>query len=302
MKNISSDTSIYKRILDSRKYYFHDTAFDTSMLKRINKVLLISSNYDAFMLKEDGRIDGQIFNEYVSLNLRHPPYFVKATTAKQAFKVLEEEQVDLVISMLSISDMSAVELAKEIKNRYSDKPLVILTQMSREVNMLLETEDLSAVDYVFSWLGDTNLLLAIIKLIEDKMNVEHDVKEVGVQTILLVEDSIRFYSIYLPEIYRIIFKQAQSFTEEAVNQHRKMLRMRGRPKILLATNYEEAIAIYKEYSMKRTILAAALFMFFPSILPRMPVIMSIGRNAAIVVAVAAITGQNTSSAPSIVAL
>ena len=249
MKNISSETSIYRRILDSRKYYFHDTAFDTLMLKRINKVLLISSNYDAFMLEEDGRIDEQIFNEYVSLNLRHPPYFVKATTAKQAFKILEEEQIDLVISMLSISDMSAVELAKEIKNKYTDKPLVILTQMSREVNMLLETEDLSAVDYVFSWLGDTNLLLAIIKLIEDKMNVDHDVKEVGVQTILLVEDSIRFYSIYLPEIYRIIFKQAQSFTEEAVNQHRKMLRMRGRPKILLATNYEEAIAIYKEYSM-----------------------------------------------------
>jgi len=249
MKTKSSDTSIYKRILESRKYYFHDTAFDTLMLKRIDKVLLISSNYDAFMLEEDGRIDEQIFNEYVSLNLRHPPYFVKATTAQHAFRVLKEEKIDLVISMLSISDMSAVDLAKEIKEEYPEKPLVVLTQMSREVNMLLETEDFSAVDYIFSWLGDTNLLVAIIKLIEDKMNVEHDVKEVGVQAILLVEDSIRFYSIYLPEIYRIIFKQSQTFVDEAVNQHQKMLRMRGRPKILLATNYEEAISIYKEYSM-----------------------------------------------------
>ncbi len=249
MKNNSSKTSIYKRILESRKYYFHDTAFDTLMLKRINTVLLISSNYDAFMLEEDGRIDEQIFNEYVSLNLRHPPYFIKASTAQEAFKILEEENIDLVISMLSISDMSTVDLAKEIKNKYAHKPLVVLTQMSREVSLMLETEDFSSVDYVFSWLGDTNLLVAIIKLIEDKMNVDHDVKEVGVQTILLVEDSIRFYSIYLPEIYQVIFKQSQTFIDEAVNQHQKMLRMRGRPKILLATNYEEAVSLYKEYSM-----------------------------------------------------
>ena len=248
MEDNRSNSSVYKRILDSRKYYFHDTAFDTLMQNRISKVLLISSNYDAFMLEEDGRIDEQIFNEYVALNLRHPPYFVKATTAQHAFKVLEEEDIDLVISMLSISDMSAVDLGKEIKEKHPDKPLVMLTQMSREVSMLLETEDFSSVDYVFSWLGDTSLLLAIIKLIEDKMNVEHDVKEVGVQTILLVEDSIRFYSIYLPEIYRIIFKQTQTFVDEAVNQHQKMLRMRGRPKILLATNYDEAMAVYNSYS------------------------------------------------------
>ena len=249
MKKNRSNNSIYRRILDSRKYYFHDTAFDTLMQKRISKVLLISSSYDAFMLEEDGRIEEQIFNEYVSLNLRHPPYFVKASTAQHAFKLLEEGDIDLVISMLSISDKSSIDLANEIKAKYPDKPLVMLTQMSREVSMKLETEDFSAVDYVFSWLGDTNILLAIIKLIEDKMNVEHDVKEVGVQTILLVEDSIRFYSIYLPEIYRIIFKQTQTFINEAVNQHQKTLRMRGRPKILLATNYEEAISIYKEYSM-----------------------------------------------------
>ena len=243
-----TNSTVYQRILDSRKYYFHDTAFDTLMQNRISKVLLISSNYDAFMLEEDGRIDEQIFNEYVALNLRHPPYFVKATTAQHAFKILQEEEIDLVISMLSISDMSAVDLAKEIKEKYPEKPLVMLTQMSREVSLLLETEDFSSVDYVFSWLGDTSLLLAIIKLIEDKMNVQHDVKEVGVQTILLVEDSIRFYSIYLPEIYRIIFKQTQTFVDEAVNQHQKMLRMRGRPKILLATNYEEAMEAYNSYS------------------------------------------------------
>ncbi len=249
MKHYKAQDSIYRRILDSRKYYFHDTAFDTLMQNRILKVLLISSNYDAFMLEEDGRIDEQIFNEYVSLNLKHPPIFVKVNSAKDAFKVLAEEQIDLIISMLSIGDMPAIDLVKEMKAIYPNKPVVVLTQMSREVNFLLETEALSVADYVFSWLGNTNLLLAIIKLIEDKMNVEHDVKEVGVQTILLVEDSIRFYSIYLPEIYRILFKQALTFVDEAMNQHQKMLRMRGRPKILLATNYEEALSLYKQYSM-----------------------------------------------------
>ncbi len=246
---MNKNHSIYKRISDSKKYYFQDTAFDTLMQKRIDKVLIISSHYDAFMLEEDGRIEEQIFNEYIALNLRHPPVFVQATSAQKALEILETEEIDLVISMLNISHTDTLDLSKKIKEMYPEKPLVLLTQMSREVSMRLESEDFSFVDYVFAWLGDANLLLAIIKLIEDKMNVEHDVKEVGVQTILLVEDSIRFYSIYLTEIYRIIFKQAQLFVDEGLNQHQKMLRMRGRPKILLATNYNEAIEIYNKYNL-----------------------------------------------------
>ena len=232
----------------SQSYLFEDTRFTDLMRHRIYHVLLISSVYDAFILEEDGRIDEQIFNEYTSLNLRYPPEFIKATSEEQAFEKLEETNIDLVITMLSADEKDTFELSAEIKRRYPDIPIVVLTPFSREVSLKVEfSENYDAIDYIFSWLGNADILLAIIKLIEDKMNVEHDVKEVGVQAILLVEDSVRFYSSYLPIIYKIIFKQSKAFMSEGLNEHQKMLRMRGRPKILLATNYEEAIEIYNRY-------------------------------------------------------
>lgn len=230
-----------------RNYYFTETPFKSLMRKRIHKVLLVCSSYDAFMLEEDGRIDEQIFNEYVSLNLRYPPQFIQATSARKAFSILEEGDIELVISMLSIRGMDTFDLAKEIKVRHKDVPIVVLTPFSREVSLRLAKEDTSAIDHVFCWLGHTDLLLAIIKLIEDKMNAEYDVNHVGVQSILLVEDSIRFYSSYLPNMYKIIFNQSKKFMQEGLNEHEKTQRMRGRPKILLATNYEEAQEIYKKY-------------------------------------------------------
>jgi CheY-like chemotaxis protein len=221
--------------------------FDLLMPRRIRQVLLICSSYDAFMLEEDGRIDEQIFNEYVSLNLRYPPIFILAHSARQAFKILEEEKIDLIIEMLNIQDINTFELAKQIKAKYPEKAIVTLTHFSREVSVKLEREDLSAIDYVFCWLGTADLLLAIIKLIEDKMNTQHDVEVVGVQIILLVEDSIRFISSYLPNLYKIILKQSREFSEEALNEHQRMLRMRGRPKVLLATTLDEAVNLYKKY-------------------------------------------------------
>ena len=234
-------------INDVAKHFVTNTSFELLMQKRINKVLLICSNYDAFMLEEDGRIDEQIFNEYVSLNLRHPPYIIQATNITEAFRLLEEESFELIITMLNIGKGSAFSLAKQIKSIYEHIPIVVLTHFSKEVSLQLEKEDLSAIDYVFSWLGNSEILLAIIKLIEDDMNAQHDVNSVGVQTILLVEDSIRFYSAYLPNIYKIIFSQSEKFMTEGVNAHQQMIKMRGRPKILLATNYEEAVDIYKKY-------------------------------------------------------
>jgi CheY-like chemotaxis protein len=226
---------------------FGVTPFDLLMPKRIRQVLLICSSYDAFMLEEDGRIDEQIFNEYVSLNLRYPPIFIMAHSARKAFSILEKEKIDLIIEMLNIEDMDTFELAKQIKTRYPETPIVTLTHFSREVSVRLEREDLSAIDYVFSWLGTADLLLAIIKLIEDKMNAQHDVEVVGVQTILLVEDSIRYISSYLPNLYKIILKQSREFSEEALNEHQRMLRMRGRPKVLLATTLDEAVSLYQKY-------------------------------------------------------
>jgi hypothetical protein len=190
MMSLKNDISAFGR------YEFHQTSFNLLMQNRIHKILLICSNYDAFMLEEDGRIDEQIFNEYVSLNLRYPPVFITATNDLEAFAVLKEEKVDLVIPMFSIGgDSDIFKLAGEIKSHYPSIPIVVLTYFSREVSLKLANEDLSSIDYVFCWLGNADLLLAIIKLIEDKMNVEHDVEQVGVQTILLVENSIATFQV-----------------------------------------------------------------------------------------------------------
>jgi CheY-like chemotaxis protein len=229
------------------KFFFNEADFALVMQKRIQRVLLICSSYDAYMLEEDGRIDEQIFNEYVSLNLRRPPSFVHTDSVSKAFDILACEPIDLVIGMLSIPNIDTFELASQIKSRYAHIPIVILTHFSREVSLKLKNEDLRSVDHVFCWLGNADLLVAIIKLLEDQMNAENDVEKVGVQTILLVEDSIRFTSTYLPDLYKIIFRQSQEFLKEALNEHQRRLRMRGRPKVLLAKTYAEAVALYHKY-------------------------------------------------------
>lgn len=236
-----------KKDFTATDFFFNETSFSKLIKKRIYNVLLVTSVYDAFVLEEDGRIEEQIFNEYMNLNLRYPPRIIKATSQKEALKLLKEESIDLVISMLAFNTKGTFKLAKDVKDDYPKIPFVALSPFSRETRLNIERLDLSYIDYVFSWLGNKDLLMAIIKLIEDKMNVEHDVKEVGVQVIILVEDNVRFYSSYLPNIYKILFKQSQAFVTEGLNEHQKMLRARGRPKILLATNYEEGVRLYKKY-------------------------------------------------------
>jgi CheY-like chemotaxis protein len=199
------------------------------------------------MLEEDGRIDEQIFNEYASLNLRYPPTFVQTDNAEDAFRILREGNVDLVISMLSLKGTDVFGLANRIKSKYGHIPIVVLTYFSREVSLMLEGEDLSAIDYVFCWLGDASLILAIIKLIEDNMNADHDIENIGVQSIILVENSIRYISSYLPDIYKIVLMQSLDFQREALNEHQRMLKMRGRPKILLANNFNDALKLYKKF-------------------------------------------------------
>ncbi|WP_282038988.1 PEP/pyruvate-binding domain-containing protein [Saccharicrinis aurantiacus] len=227
--------------------FFAETAFSNLMQNRIQTVLLICSSYDAFLLEEDGRIEEQIFNEYVSLNLRYPPKFIRVSSSEEALKHLETHSIDLIISMLSIGGMDPFILTQTIKSRYEDIPIVVLTPFSREVTLTLSREDTSAIDYIFCWLGNADILLAIIKLIEDEMNADHDVNQIGVQCIILVEDSVRFYSSYLPTIYKIVFNQSKKFMTEGLNEHQKMLRMRGRPKILMARDYEEAVNLYEKY-------------------------------------------------------
>lgn len=233
--------------LSLKKLYFKDTTFANLMRHRIYNVLLYASKYDVFVLEEDGRIDEQIFNEYTSLNLRYAPRFTLVSSEEEANALLKERSFELIISMPSGDSINPFEWAKEVKKQFQHIPIVVLTPFSRSVSSRIANEDLSAIDYVFSWLGNAEILLAIIKLIEDKMNVEEDVQSVGVQVILFVEDSIRFYSSIVPQLYKFVFKQSHSFMTEALNEHEQMLRMRGRPKILLARNYEEATAIYQKF-------------------------------------------------------
>lgn len=230
-----------------RQLYFKDTQFANLMTKRIFNVLLVANPYDAFMLEDDGRIDEKIFNEYMNLSLRYPPRFTQVSTAEETWEQLRNTMFDLVICMPGSDNSDTFDIARDIKKEYPHLPLVVLTPFSHGIKERMEHEDLSIFEYVFCWLGNTDLLVSIIKLIEDKMNLEHDIKEVGVQMIMLVEDSIRFYSSVLPNLYKFVLRQSQEFATEALNEHQRTLRMRGRPKIVLARSYEEATELYNKY-------------------------------------------------------
>ena len=229
------------------KFYLKDVSFKNLMTHRIFNVLIIANPYDAFMLEDDGRVDEKIFNEYTELGLRYPPTFTQVSTMVEASEVLSTTSIDLVICMPGNADNDAFTVARAVKLEFPDIPCVVLTPFSHGITRRMVNEDLSIFEYVFCWLGNTNLILSIIKLIEDKMNLEHDIDEAGVQMILLVEDSIRFYSSILPNLYSYILAQSQRFATEALNPHSATLRMRGRPKVVLARTYEEAMGYYLHY-------------------------------------------------------
>lgn len=227
--------------------FLKDTAFHDLMRQHITNVLLIASTYDAFMMEEDGRVEEQIFFEYMSLNLSSPPRVTRVPNYDEAFAAIRMKKFDLIIAMPGVDVSETFVKAKDFKRLHPDVPFVVLTPFSREVSRRLQNEDFSAVDYVFSWLGNVDLLVAIIKLIEDKMNADNDISQVGIQMILLVEDSVRFYSSILPTLYNFILRQSQRFSTEALNAHETMMRMRGRPKVMLARNYDEAVSLYDKY-------------------------------------------------------
>ncbi len=231
-----------------QKFYLKDVTFVNLMMRRIYNVLIVANPYDAFMLEDDGRVEEKIYNEYVELGLRYPPTFTQVSTTEEARQVLRTMHIDLVICMPGNADNDAFSVAHDIKAEFPHMHCIVLTPFSHGITKRMENEDLSIFDYVFCWLGNTNLILSIIKLIEDKMNLEHDINEGGVQMILLVEDSIRFYSSILPNLYNYILAQSKRFATEALNRHSATLRMRGRPKVVLARNYEEAMALYERYS------------------------------------------------------
>ena len=228
-------------------FYLKDVSFVNLMTRRIFNVLIVANPYDAFMLEDDGRVDEKVFDEYTELGMRYPPSFTQVSTTEEARRVLDTTNIDLVICMPGNADNDAFTVAREVKAIKPSVPCVVLTPFSHGITRRMQDEDMSIFDYIFCWLGNTNLILSIIKLIEDRMNIEHDIAEAGVQMILLVEDNIRFYSSMLPNLYNYILAQSKRFSTEALNPHAAAQRKRGRPKVVLATSYEEAMQIYEKY-------------------------------------------------------
>lgn len=230
----------------SSELILRDVSFLNLMQKRIFNVLIIANPYDAFMLEDDGRVDEKIFTEYMQLGLRYPPSFTQVCTIEEASSALDSTQFDLVICMPGNRDNDAFDVAHAVKQKFPDIPCVVLTPFSHGISRRMQDLDLSIFDYVFCWLGNTELILSIIKLIEDRMNIDNDT-EAGVKCILFVEDSIRFMSSILPHLYKYLLTQSLNFATEALNSQAEMLRMRGRPKVVVARNYEEAWQLYERY-------------------------------------------------------
>ncbi len=222
--------------------------YDSLMGFRVRRILMICSNYDAFILEEDGQIETQIYREYIDLNLSTPPTFVWVQTSAEAREVLQTTVgIDMVICMYNTSDNDVFTLAADLKKERRSLPFVLLTHFSKEVYRRIANMDTSAIDYMFSWHGNADLIVAIIKLFEDLKNADNDILRVGVQSILLVEDSVRYYSTYLPELYRMILRQSAEFLKETLNEQQRKHMKRSRPKILLATNLDDAMSMYEKY-------------------------------------------------------
>ncbi len=232
----------------------HDEAkgridYRSLMSHRIRKILLICNNYDRYTLEEDGHIQSQITHEYAELNLSNPPSITRAESTREALDLLDgEHDFDLILTMYNVGEIDVFSFSKIVRERYPSIALVLLTSFSKEIYRRIEEQDTSSFDRIFCWNNSTDLIIAIIKLLEDGMNADHDIVEAGVQAILLVEDSIRYYSTYLPAIYKLLLQQNGESIKEALNEQQRIMRKRARPKILMATNYNDAVAIYRKYS------------------------------------------------------
>ncbi len=218
------------------------------MKYRIHKILLVCCSYDGYILEEDGRIESQINREYLDLNMSNPPSFTHVSSTAEALERLAAaDDFDFILTMYNVGEPDVFSFARIVKERHPNIPVALLTSFSKDIYRRIEEQDRSGLDYLFSWHGNPELIIAIIKLIEDKMNAAEDIAVGGVQAILLVEDSIRFYSTYLPELYKLLLLQNTEFLKDAFNEQQQVLRKRARPKILLATSYDEAAELYDRY-------------------------------------------------------
>ena len=219
------------------------------MTRKIRSILLICNNYDSFSLEEDGHIEGQISQDYAELNLSNPPSIDRVESTMEALELLKHQgdNYDLIITMFNVGKLDVFEFSRLAKVIAPHTPIVLLSSYSKVIYNYIAKQDKTNIDYVFSWNNSTDLIIAIIKLLEDKMNAEHDVLEMGVRTIMLVEDSVHYYSAYLPILYKLVLRQNNEAVRDALNEEQQFMRKRARPKIMLATCYDEAVELYQKY-------------------------------------------------------
>ena len=229
---------------------------------RISNVLLVSSLYDLYLFEEEGRFYELSRGEYEGLNLSQSPELTCVSSGKEAMVLAKEEhRFDLILTTLHIDDMEAIDFARMVKQSGLNIPVVLLMHDTRELKHFLMSHDTSIFDKIFIWQGDFRIIIAIIKFLEDRLNVEHDTQTVGVQSIIVIEDNVKYYSSFLPIIYTEILKQSQRLISEGIDLGHKFLRMRASPKILLCSTYEEAWTYYKRY--KKSLLGIISDVDFP---------------------------------------
>lgn len=222
--------------------------YTSLMVRRVRRILLVCNNYDSFALEEDGHIDVQIAQEYAELNLSNPPLILRAETTTQALGMAQQgEQFDLVITMNNAGSLDVFDFAESMKLLSPDTPIVLLSAFSKQTYRNVADHKRQYIDYFFCWNNSADLIIAIIKLLEDRMNADHDILEEGVRAIILVEDSVRYYSTYLPLLYKLVLQQNSIAIRDALNEKQQLLRKRARPKVLMATCYDEALALYNRY-------------------------------------------------------
>jgi CheY-like chemotaxis protein len=222
--------------------------FQDLMPYRVQDILLVSSLYDSFTLQEDGRLNELILGEFLELSLHHTPGLTHVSSGAEALeRVQEERRFNLIITTINLGDMDASQLAREVKQRGLDAPVMVLAYDNNERKDFIARRDTSDIERIFMWQGNARILVAIVKYIEDKRNVAHDTATVGVPVVLLVEDNVRYYSSFLPTIYTELIHQSERLIGEGVNLSHKLVRTRARPKILLSSTFEEAWDQFTRY-------------------------------------------------------
>ena len=213
----------------------------------VQEILLVSSLYDAFIFEEDGQLTEKIFSEFTDFHLTYAPRITQVESAEKALEMLKNKNYDMLITTLQLEDVNVIEFCRKIKKQYPHISTVLLTHAPSRMPEMTKEELQKSFDGVFSWNGNTKIFLAIIKLIEDKLNAKHDTEVANVRIILVVEDSVKHYSSFLPLLYFEIMAQTKALISNSITRENKIFRMRTRPKVMLATDYEDAIKICDEY-------------------------------------------------------